>query len=54
MYKSLSDLDTNGLGQFGIEWEFTDGGRWWQWFNTEEEREVALQQYQKEYEAENG
>lgn len=53
MYRDLSDLDTNGLGQFGIEWD-TPYGRYWHWFDTEEEREKVLQEYKKECEAENG
>jgi len=52
MYKSLSDLDRNGYGEYGIEWEFEDGGRWWEWFETEEHREVALQNYKQQCEEE--
>ena len=43
----ISDLDTNDLGQFGIEWD-GDYGRHWQWFETEAEREAALKTFESE------
>jgi len=48
-YKTVSDLDTNGLGQFGIEWEYEHGGRMWEWFDTEDERTDALASFHESY-----
>ena len=40
----VSDLDVSADGlRWGIEWEFEDGGRFWQWFDTYEEREAELE-----------
>lgn len=38
-------MDTNGKGQFGIEWEWDEGGRQWEWFDTERERTEALERH---------
>lgn len=51
MYKHLSDLDTDGNGRFGIEWD-TDCGRFWEWFDSEEARERELTKYRAECDAE--
>lgn len=40
----VSDQDTNGDGKFGVEWEFECGGRWWQWFDTKEQRAEAIKE----------
>ena len=48
----LSDLDMSCEGKFGIEWELIDGYRYWEWFNTEDDRKVALDKYEKEYKKE--
>ena len=41
--KYVSDLDTTGDGRFSVEWE-DDYSTWWETFDTEEERELALQE----------
>ena len=40
--KFLSDVDMLTNGQFGVEWEWADGGRYWESFDTNEEREAAI------------
>jgi hypothetical protein len=52
MYRTLSDLDTNCETpcKYGIEWD-TDMGRYWEWFNTEAERERELAKYNAECDA---
>jgi len=42
----LSDLDESTDGKFGIEWEFEDGGRLWEWFLTESDRRIALEKWE--------
>ena len=43
--KYLSDLDRTTDGRFAIEWEWAEGGRWWEVFDTEAERDEALNRY---------
>lgn len=45
--KFLSDVDMLTNGQFGIEWEWADGGRYWQGFETAEVRDIAIDANQK-------
>lgn len=45
--KFLSDVDMLTNGQFGVEWEWADGGRYWEGFDTAEERAVAIHKNQK-------
>jgi len=48
-FKWISDLDRNGDGtKFGIEWENEDGYRYWDWYDSEAEREAALTEYKME------
>ncbi len=47
MYKFLSDIDMHIDGRFGIEWELATGGRYWEYFDTEEERKQALDEHEK-------
>lgn len=41
MAYSISDIDMSTEGKFGVEWE-DEYGRFWQWFDTAEEREAAI------------
>lgn len=45
--KTLSDVAMMADGTFGIEWQETSGGRWWERFPTESERAMALCEYQE-------
>lgn len=50
-FKEVSDLDQSADGtMFGIEWEYFDGGRHWEWFATEEERAEVLKANEAETE----
>lgn len=40
--KFLSDVDMLTNGEFGVEWEWSDGGRYWQGFATVEARDNAI------------
>ena len=45
--KTLSDVFLFPDGTFGIEWQETSGGRWWERFPTELDRTMALCKYQE-------
>ena len=45
--KFISDLDTTTNGKFSVEWEWAGGGRYWETFNTKEERSEALRKNQE-------
>ena len=45
--KFLSDIDMLTNGQFGVEWEYAEGGRIWEGFDTAEERDAAIDANQK-------
>ncbi|MFA6570176.1 MAG: hypothetical protein WCT77_02965 [Bacteroidota bacterium] len=45
--KFLSDVDMLTNGQFGVEWEWAEGGRVWEGFDTAEERDAAIKENQK-------
>ena len=49
--KWLSDVSDMADGKFGIEWENADGYRWWETFETVSKRQVALDEYAREREA---
>ena len=41
MFKFLSDVET-AENNFMVEWEYSDGGRFWQLFDSEEEMNAAI------------
>jgi len=48
MEKYISDIFETDNGKFGIEWEWEDGGRTRDFFNTEEERAKVLKEFEEE------
>jgi hypothetical protein len=45
--KFLSDVDMLTSGKFGVEWEYAEGGRVWEGFDTAEERYAAIDRNQE-------
>jgi phage FluMu protein gp41 len=44
-YKSVSDVDMSADGlMFGVEWEYESGAREWEWFDTADAREDAIEE----------
>lgn len=42
MTKMLSNVDMMSNGTYGVEWEYEDGGRRWEVFVTESERDAVI------------